>query len=412
MDRGTSEREQALKVKRIISQTKWQRRQRRLRRTPQHREPEQDPLADGQASSLSLPLPNPTKGTGVMASSTAYQDHPQLQIPEGYLDAFNEQIWSEPIYDSMLPAVSFLNQEGGLSASNQRLPRAATGIDIADMESIYASPESSAGMSASIPTSPRVFDANEISRDVQMETNAEALVPLAKSKLGASYYDSCFQRELTSGNHTGSSSILEKNLTPISPIFRHHASWPVRESKSILSGDMEEDALFMEYWDQVFYIQYPFYYSSNRQGRGWLFSILRRVKSAYHAALALTEIYELSTLPRQSGLNSSSDCLRAKGRHYDLALQEMQLNLARSHTWSLSHNIETLTCILQLVFWEVCLPLLNAVFNADIIHLKVIQWWETELANASGCGGYLSSNPCTSTYGFKSADCEKLKSRK
>lgn len=45
----------------------------------------------------------------------------------------------------------------------------------------------------------------------------------------------------------------------------------------------------------------------------------------------------------------------------------MQLDLAQSHTWSgtlsLSRNIETLTCIVQLLFWEVCLPHSNNAFN-------------------------------------------------
>jgi hypothetical protein len=50
-----------------------------------------------------------------------------------------------------------------------------------------------------------------------------------------------------------------------------------------------EDALFMNYLDEVFYIQYLFFHCQKKQGRSWLFAILRRVKSAYHAALALSE---------------------------------------------------------------------------------------------------------------------------
>jgi hypothetical protein len=50
-----------------------------------------------------------------------------------------------------------------------------------------------------------------------------------------------------------------------------------------------EGALFMHYLDHVFYIQFPFYNSTpTNAGRGWLFQLLMRDKSVYHAALALS----------------------------------------------------------------------------------------------------------------------------
>jgi hypothetical protein len=50
------------------------------------------------------------------------------------------------------------------------------------------------------------------------------------------------------------------------------------------------------------------------------FSILRRVKSAYHASLALSEYHHYSAVLRNSGITNSYDRLRAKDGHYDLAL--------------------------------------------------------------------------------------------
>lgn len=191
MDRAALEREQAQKVKRIISQTKWQRRQRRLRRTWQHLGPVQDPLLDGQTSSLGLPLPSPIKGAAIVQGVTPQQDHPELQINEGDLGSFNEQMWSEPIYDSILLTESFFNQEGSLSVSTQRLSGAATGIENADMESVSVS---SASSDSSVPTSSRVYDTNdrdgiEVYGGAEVETNADGLVSLDKPKLGASYHD-------------------------------------------------------------------------------------------------------------------------------------------------------------------------------------------------------------------------------
>ncbi|PKX88640.1 Zn(II)2Cys6 transcription factor [Aspergillus novofumigatus IBT 16806] len=117
-----------------------------------------------------------------------------------------------------------------------------------------------------------------------------------------------------------------------------------------------EDTLFMHYLDRVFYIQFPFYLSRNPRGRVCLFSILRMVKPAYLATLALGERELLSAHPQQGDVAASLSQLRAKGGYYDLAAQGTQRLLQESHTWDRSahivHNIESLASILQLLFWE------------------------------------------------------------
>jgi hypothetical protein len=119
-----------------------------------------------------------------------------------------------------------------------------------------------------------------------------------------------------------------------------------------------EDTLFMHYLDRVFYIQFPFYLSRNPQGKGCLFSILRMVKPAYLATLALGERHLLSTHPQQGDVTATLTQLRATGGYYDLAAQGAQRLLQESHTWNRSahmlHNIESLASIIQLLFWEVC----------------------------------------------------------
>lgn len=123
------------------------------------------------------------------------------------------------------------------------------------------------------------------------------------------------------------------------------------------SGDTE-DALFMYYLDEVFYIQYPFFNSQKKQPRGWLFAILRRVKSAYHAALALSEHQLLlSSSSRNSDIASSLIQLRTQNSHYDVAIQEMQVMIndpdASQGRGLLLHSIEVLMALLQLLFFEV-----------------------------------------------------------
>ena len=116
-----------------------------------------------------------------------------------------------------------------------------------------------------------------------------------------------------------------------------------------LCGSSEE-LLLMYYLDEVFHVQYPFY----RKARGWLFSVIKRVRSTYHATLALSEYYQFSTISH----NIEPGTLRAEYGHYRMALREILSSIAQSHEWDnstrLVRSIESLTSILQLLFWEVC----------------------------------------------------------
>lgn len=122
---------------------------------------------------------------------------------------------------------------------------------------------------------------------------------------------------------------------------------PTASAKDLLWHGEIEDALFLYYFDHVFYSYCPFYFPSTRQGRGWLFSVLKRVKSAYHAALVLSDYHR-------------SGSIRQRNEHYDVALQELQISLARSSAWSgslgVAYNIELLTTMIHLLFSEVSVP--------------------------------------------------------
>ncbi|KAE8380310.1 fungal-specific transcription factor domain-containing protein [Aspergillus bertholletiae] len=89
------------------------------------------------------------------------------------------------------------------------------------------------------------------------------------------------------------------------------------------------------------------------KGGGWLRSILKRVNSAYHAALALSK-YHHSTLTQH--VNAYS--VGAGAGYYDLALQELQTSLPRPSVWTenldLTHSIGVFTTILHLLFYESC----------------------------------------------------------
>lgn len=157
-----------------------------------------------------------------------------------------------------------------------------------------------------------------------------------------------------------------EDLIPRSSGQRQYVTWgchgnsipsPVSPGESPIGGETE-DALFMHYLDRVFYVQFPFYHSRDRQGRGWLFSILKRVKPAYFATLALSQRDILSEELQHGDFGTGLTRLRTKDNYYDLAIRGTQHIIEKSYTWNggndLVHCIEGLTSILQLLFWEVC----------------------------------------------------------
>ncbi|KAH6675756.1 fungal-specific transcription factor domain-containing protein [Halenospora varia] len=360
MDRGLLQKQKALEVKQILRHIKSNKYQRQSIQTAQHMRLQLDPVPVKEASSSNLIESSPIHGTSVVHGSATPQDNLHNDIVVRDLTTFDVPMWGEPSCNNILPEESFFNQEDVISASNQNLFAGNTGIENVDFESNSASSGLPERVSASAPVSLSGCEGktrwgNGFSRgDSQLEANLAALVTFSGETLNASIHESDLSRYLTSKNQDKSSPLIQQNSASTSVYFGCHDSWFAGSSSSILCRNTE-DTLFMHYLDEVFYIQYPFY-DSSKGGRGWLFSILRRVKSAYYAALALSEHYRHSTLSQHNNIASSPVLLRAKNRYYDLALQEMQLSLAQSSMWSgttvIIRSIETLTSILQLLYWE------------------------------------------------------------
>ena len=138
-----------------------------------------------------------------------------------------------------------------------------------------------------------------------------------------------------------------RNVQSLSSNIKFTQKYPTAPNypnESVLRRELE-DELFMHYLDEVFYIQYPFYNSTYKQSRSWLFSSLRRVKSVYHATLALSERHLQSTNKR-SVLPTQFN----KPNYYYMALQEMRLPIGATGP---VHSMDGITCILQILFYEV-----------------------------------------------------------
>lgn len=306
MRRGDLESDHARKVKRIICQSKSNTRQHKSRKISQDVTHETNLLATRNVLASGYPLSDPAQDT---LFYLGLESENNIQYPTRDVDSsiFSEPIWGDDIHIADFPVESLWEQEVCTSANHQRRS------------------EISKRASVTIPSGIDQRDTRKSiefsSRNTQPEANMEAMNPL---------YD------------------MTLNSSHVNPIF---------------SADVE-DALFMYYFDHVFYIHCPFYALTSQRGRGWLFSILKRVTSTYHTALALSE-YHQSTLSQ----HSRTDLMRVRGRQYDLALQKLQASLLRSYTGGgklgLAYNIEVLTSILLLLFYEVRFASLGTLLNAN-----------------------------------------------
>lgn len=330
MDNGTLQRDQASRVRRVVSQTK--RKKGRPQQFPTNQAPQaigdgMRLLSTGNASSPAAPSPDPVdQHLGAFS-----QDESHYQAGGMDFSWFNDTAWSLwPSND-----VSIMESSFDLEIYNVT---PTTSQDQCSVQHLV-SPGSSEGILVSAANLPILHEASEMSsgiiprRDIQSTNDEGTRSTLNGLQSSASHDDRFCPKEAPSYDFVGSSSRVS----------------------TLIGGT--EDTLFMYYLDQVFYVQWPFYGLQNSQGRGWFFSILRNVKSAYHAALALGE-RQLLSIPAQTGeITSSLIQLRTQNGHYDLAIQEMQIMVNDSYTSNgrarLIHSLEILTSLLQLLFCEV-----------------------------------------------------------
>ncbi len=111
------------------------------------------------------------------------------------------------------------------------------------------------------------------------------------------------------------------------------------------SQNEKEDNLLMHYLDEVFHIQFPFYNIPNRRSRSWLFSTIRRTRSVYHATLALSQY-----LLRSTADTSVSPMLSSNRNHYEMAHREFEVTRGETRQ---SSTLPRVTCMLQILFYDV-----------------------------------------------------------
>ena len=367
MDNGTLQQDQALKFKRMIRQNK-------LRRESQNQSSMGRTLRNqGMEPSLSLNVNKnlPTGCTVILSlNSTSTQhidrwdnDIPQdqllCQLSETNTASSPDPIWTAPWNLDDRIATDSLFGQTDYTPEYKSIQSEGLGHD-------SFLPTTSGTASFLAPNLPIIGNINPTLSDIVPQdgshatADGETLNTSGDMTSSVSRHEHHFHMEPTSSNRPGSE--------PTSGIFGQLKPRP--GVPKLILGVEVDDALFMHYLDEVFYIQFPFYHSSGKQGRGWLYSMLRRDKSSYHAALAVSERHLLLTKPQENDIMTSLAHLGPKDRHYNFAIREMRNSMETFHSWNesirLARSFEGLSTALQLMFLEVCQPPANVTSNTNI----------------------------------------------
>ncbi|KAI9649949.1 hypothetical protein NHQ30_002534 [Ciborinia camelliae] len=346
MDRGVLQKQKALEVKQILRHIKSTKFRRQSIQTVQQLAPQINLMPLTETSSANVFESSPVHGACVVYDGVSNQESLHDDIITRCFTTFDMPMRVEPYCNDILTEDFSINQNDAASAYD---------LNIGDNTGDNTGDENLNFECSALPKSMERVPAPQSLPLGGIETPTQGGGGFYVGKDGileASILEYNSPWDPTSTNQDKSDLTLE-SLASAAVGSTLPDSWFVDSSNSILCSGTE-DTLFMHYLDKVFYIQYPFY-DSSKGGRGWLFSILRRVKSAYYAVLALSD-YHL----RSCQLNSTSSitaALLTKSQHYDLAIQEMRLSVAQANTWSGStvsiRSMENLTSILQFLYWEV-----------------------------------------------------------
>jgi hypothetical protein len=270
--------------------------------------------------------------------------------------------WKESFHDIALPAELIFDQEDCITSVNRPGIDTAVFISNDSVEDDFMPSQAHQIAASPIPILTGLikseFGGNKSSVCGEDKScpRVEASITSQQLKLDVTYRDTQFSGVLASTNQTESESILQPVPSLSSDAILCNSPSPVAANAPVVRSDVE-DTLLTHYRDHVFNLQYPFYGISDGPSKLWLFSILRRVESAYYATLALSQYHQDSTLSQNCSTPYVVDPSKTMIRHYTLALREIQLRVADSHTWSgilgLIRGVETLAGILQLLFFEV-----------------------------------------------------------
>lgn len=334
MDRGALQREEALKLKQIISRIRFNLRQQEEPGTIEHVEIRLNDLVTGNRTLRHL-VSEPAKSTPSQSTPSFEDNHSSFGIG---VDLATSAKW---MHIKPLDCVAFTSEPCfertlGVNTCGCKRCSSKTSRNAINWDWFLEHERISRGY------------VNPLTQCGQPNVPNETILSL-------------YEPVLTSTHYNNQTSWLDEQLTG-------ENAWLASQKKSFSASGSQtsqldgldhratvvdtEDDLLMYYLDRVFYFHCPFYSSTTLHRRGWLLSILKRKRSAYHAALSLSEYHQA-----RSSQQARSQLLQGRGKHYNIALRELQLCIgsfrAGNGNLCLEHNIEVLTSILHLLFYEV-----------------------------------------------------------
>ncbi|EED11980.1 C6 transcription factor, putative [Talaromyces stipitatus ATCC 10500] len=356
MDNGALQKEKALEFKQIVSQTKWKKGKQSLLHS---RRSSQDRNLHCNQALASRPNTNETPTTSAPYSTNSQlgqsyclmsEDKSSNESPEPERTTYLERAWNAPSHTSIIPPDSVCLRNPGNFApvtlySKDVSPRYGPGMSapelaaaqMSDIDWVDVAPQEILELAINGSNNSPQFDAMMWS----MPQYTTSTVPAVTAP------EYCM----------GSSNLSPLGHTPVSVDITRKSTSRATSPKTATPDHQKEDALFMHYLDDVFYTQNPFYNPADKYKRAWLFSIIKQVKPAYYATLALSERDLLiSSMLQDVDIQDLTERLRAKNSYYDLAVQGLKPYLDDAQNLQVHEDlvrcVEGLTSILQVLYWE------------------------------------------------------------
>lgn len=353
MDNGALQKEKALEFKQIVSHTKWKKGKQNLLHTARGSSQDRNIHKNQVLTSREEPSGSASNSSNLQLAQpycSINEDRLSDESPEPGRTNYLEQVWNAPPRAGIiLPDSVCLQNPGNYTPvslySKDVSPPCGPGISateltvaqMSDIDWVDVAPQQILETAMNGRNNTR-FDG--VLWNMPQYTTSPT-IPAATAP------DYCM-------NLSNASTLGQPSVPDITTQSTSTSTTP----KTTTPDAQKEDALFMHYLDGVFYTQNAFYNPADKYKRAWLFSVIKQVKPAYYATLALSERDLLiSSIPPDVDIEALTERLRAKDSYYDLAVQGLKPYLNDAQTLQgqgdLVRCVEGLTAILQVLYWEV-----------------------------------------------------------
>ncbi|KUL85495.1 hypothetical protein ZTR_06738 [Talaromyces verruculosus] len=341
MDNGALQKVKVLEFKQIVGHTKWKKGKQNLQHTTRRSSQDRNIHIDRVLTSRETPTTSASNSTNSQLTQPycfISEDKSSDELPEPERTSYLEQIWHATPHSGIISPDSVCLRNPG-----------------------NCTPVSLYSKDVSPPYGPAAAElaAAQVSDIDWVDVAPQEILELAiNGRNNSNQYDGMMwtmPQYTTSTMPAVTAPECCMNSSNASPLGQSTStSTPPKTTKP---DAQKEDSLFMHYLDDVFYTQNTFYNPADKYKRAWLFSVIKQVKPAYYATLALSERDLLiSSMPQDVDIEALTERLKAKGSYYDLAVQGLKPYLDDTQNLQgqgdLGRCVEGLTSILQVLYWE------------------------------------------------------------